>query len=563
MGRPFKKVVFINESGQDQSELISLLDRLRLGTSTIHSVLLSEVNASFLKALNPFFCILILPDGEYDLATGVLPFRDLVEEKTVVPLFIFSKQVTKLSNVSAQILEGVKIVDTNNIDTKELSTSIRKLTHSWTRVLSPTRPTNVRRVASLVDFDDLCEKISEDLSLSKTARSTRALLYLRLVTIPDRQTNTPHQPESISIDGIDIILRCIRRGDMAAQISKSELLIVLNGVRSLTIDYAVLRIKTELAYKYCQQAGELFSYPSIGWVRMNEDNTVEKLIISAKQAERQSHLLNRDNEDIPSFHSKVIFGPEFIDQAIENNLFDIVYQPIINIQNNSMLAAESFVRLRWRGGWVAPKSIINTLAETGRLDSFHRNLITTVFSQIHHWRKYSRNLKIVLKLPWEYMHSSQVHNILFDLATTSNIFPESVIVKIEASEYLQLGSAGHIENLTLLKESGCLTLLTNVHFEHLDRGIVEEQPWDYISLDPELTDSQFFYDQYEKLIEARDKIHANQTKLIVQGIEDREMLLTLRSLKFDFGLGYHIGVPAQACDSLTRFAQASYQRQAP
>ncbi|MFT7879756.1 MAG: EAL domain-containing protein [Sulfurimonas sp.] len=183
----------------------------------------------------------------------------------------------------------------------------------------------------------------------------------------------------------------------------------------------------------------LYIKSSIGIVIIEPNTTnIEELIryadISMYQAKREGNKgFSYYNSEL-DVQRKALFQLQHeLNQAISNGEFQLYYQPIVNIRDNTLKAAEAL--LRWNHpnkGQMAPSTFIDLAIESGLIDDIGWWVVEHVSKQISEWKSHGKyHLKYVsININAKQLLSHRFIERFFDVLDQYGIKPSEIKVEI-------------------------------------------------------------------------------------------------------------------------------------
>jgi EAL domain-containing protein (putative c-di-GMP-specific phosphodiesterase class I) len=234
-----------------------------------------------------------------------------------------------------------------------------------------------------------------------------------------------------------------------------------------------------------------------------------------------------------------------IRNAIKNKEFELYYQPKINFKTSKISGVEALVRWNHPGkGIIHPKEFIPFLEESTLIIEVGKWIFEEACKQSNIWKLDGVNLKIAVNI--SQLQLKQDDFIDFIKATLENFDVSSDDIEIELTESLSVNIEDDIKKLQQVKDMGISISIDDFGTGYSSLSYLENLPISKIKID------LFFVQNLnnlrnrkitETIINLANKLNL---KTISEGIETKEQLDLLKSLKCDEGQGYYFSRPVSS-----------------
>lgn len=231
--------------------------------------------------------------------------------------------------------------------------------------------------------------------------------------------------------------------------------------------------------------------------------------------------------------------------ALENDGFEVHYQPIYSISQKHYATSEALVRMRDpEFGMISPAEFIPMAEENGMII----DIGLTVFEKV---------CRFVAENPYEKAGFETVgvnlsvvqcmqENLADDLIAIMeryHINPQRI--KLEITETVAAASEGTLQNtMTRLIDYGCSFALDDFGIGYSSLSNMLTLPLKLIKLDKSLIDRMVGNEHMKMALESIiDLIHRLNMRVVAEGVEVTEELEILKSLSCDFIQGYYFSKP--------------------
>ncbi|MEO0540848.1 MAG: EAL domain-containing protein [Cyanobacteria bacterium P01_A01_bin.105] len=249
-------------------------------------------------------------------------------------------------------------------------------------------------------------------------------------------------------------------------------------------------------------------------------------------------------------------------QAIEQEEFELYYQPIVDLKSGQVAGFEAL--LRWiheERGFVSPGEFIPLAEETGLIIPLGQWVLTTACQQIQRWHQaFVSNppLSVSVNLSARQFNQSDLVEKIHTLLQQTRLQPEGL--KLELTESVAMENVNlAIEQLLKLRKMGLKISLDDFGTGYSSLSYLHRFSIDTLKVD------RSFVSRMDTATEDRDIAHTIITlshqlgmTVVAEGIETQAQLQKLRDMGCDYGQGYFFAKPltaAKATELLQQPAQ--------
>ncbi len=236
--------------------------------------------------------------------------------------------------------------------------------------------------------------------------------------------------------------------------------------------------------------------------------------------------------------------------ALENNEFQVYYQPQINMKSGEIIGMEAL--LRWNSkelGNISPMEFIPLAEKTGFIIPIGNWVLETVCKQNELWKdkgyKYESiavNVSMVQFIQWDFIEN--IKNIL----SIYNVSPNSLELEITENSLLECTE----ENFKKIEDLRALGI--KISLDDFGTGYSSLNYLRMFSINTVKIDKSFISDianKYEQKLITEVIInlsHKLDYKVVAEGIENKEQLQLLQSMDCDFAQGFYFSKAANYVD---------------
>ncbi|WP_116964577.1 putative bifunctional diguanylate cyclase/phosphodiesterase [Fastidiosibacter lacustris] len=407
------------------------------------------------------------------------------------------------------------------------------------------------------------EKVfSTQLDLAFTQNSKLALLYIDIDHFKHINDGFGHDFGDCLLHELAIRLKSnIRKTDFIARIGSDEFAIILNDIQT----EENIRTTVNHLYSIIHQVIVIDAYPiniraSMG-VAIYPDHAIDRQTLlkyadmtmyESKKAGGNSYCIF--NNKIGEHYLRRIDIAKYLERAIINDEFYLVYQPIINLNNNKIPHFE--VLLRWRNkflGEVSPAEFIPVAEELKIIIEIGNWVIRQTFYQLRQWH----DDKVVIYKPTISINLSavQINNASIFLSLLQQTLEQLNLPKSNVT--FEITETVIMENmkttsfvLSMLKGMGFQVSIDDFGTGFCSLGYLKNTDVDYIKIDKFFIDDVLTNLNSRVIVESIIRLgHNLGSAIIAEGIETKEQYQLLKELKCDFIQGYYFSKPLSANDA--------------
>ena len=235
-------------------------------------------------------------------------------------------------------------------------------------------------------------------------------------------------------------------------------------------------------------------------------------------------------------------------RALENNEFEIHYQPQIAIDGGSIIGAEAL--LRWRHpqrGLIMPDEFIPVAEDTGLIVPIGEWVLRTACAQYAEWRHNGLPpIRLAINISARQLRQKNLAEIVAEVLATNGISPADLELEITETSLVQ-NTDGAAVALRELKKLGMMLSLDDFGTGYSSLSYLRRFPIDVLKIDRSFVRDISSDPSDAVLVRAIiDLAHSLGMTTVAEGVESSAQLYFLRSHKCNFAQGYFIGRPTSA-----------------
>ena len=286
-------------------------------------------------------------------------------------------------------------------------------------------------------------------------------------------------------------------------------------------------------------------YPDSGATLTLMDHAYKALSEAQKNGYGHIHVYTRSEEE-KKYDELTLFNA--IHYAIDNDEFEVYYQPIVRTSDRQVVAAEALIRWKHKEyGYVPPDIFIPMLEKSGFIVDLGRFVLSEVLKQQKRWEVFKfRPIEVSINMSLlEIEAEGFVENVAKQLSE-HQISPE--LIKFEITEGAAMENETQADKqLHELKKLGVSIALDDFGTGYTSFAYLKKFPADILKIDKSLVDYILENEEDQRIINAMIELgHNLGMKIVVEGIENQKMVDLIASYGCDYMQGYHFSRPLPA-----------------
>ncbi|HKX84544.1 MAG TPA: EAL domain-containing protein [Pyrinomonadaceae bacterium] len=421
------------------------------------------------------------------------------------------------------------------------------------------------KLANRVLFRD---RVSHALDKLHRSRASVGVLFLDLDNFKNINDTLGHDAGDQLLNSVADRLRAsLRSSDTAARLGGDEFAVLVED--SADTNGALLvaeRIMDVLREPFLLNGKKIFVGTSIGIATAAGANEgPEELLRNADVAMYNAKSEGKDRYAIfeSTMHDDLIRRVQLeadMRTALDQNQFEVYYQPIVNLDSESVVGLEALVR--WNHphhGLILPLDFIPVAEETGLIIQLGRWVLEEACAKTREWQTrygYGEGLSVSVNIGSRQFQDESLVEVVETALEKSGLPPQSLILEITESTMLTNTDAV-INKLSELRRMNIRFAIDDFGTGYSSLSYLQRFPVDILKIDKSFIDK--IAPGNEGAAVAKAIITMSDTlrlKTIAEGIENSGQKGQLLGLGCELGQGFHFAEPLRAVE-LTEFLSAS------
>ncbi len=405
--------------------------------------------------------------------------------------------------------------------------------------------------------------LRSSINSAKRYSHTVALLFLDLDNFKHINDTMGHQTGDFLIQSAAANLKLVlRESDYIARFGGDEFAIILPQIDTQgAIDVAdkinkclaSMRTPTiDKSHRTTSSIG-IAIYPEHGQDDKELLSNADLAMYQAKARGRGCWHLFSKSDDTRKRFENLIYWRNKINDALSHDKFELYYQPIVSLRDNSTSHYEVLIRMRDDdngGEIILPAPFINVAEKTGLIHSIDHFVVKKAIEEIDKRNHLGQRLKLAINLSAHAFGDDKLLELLQSILSTSTIDPGQLIFEITETAALS-DLSGAAELIQKIRSLGCLFALDDFGVGFSTFYYLKELPVDYVKIDGSFIQKLPNNRNDQILVKAITEIAKElNKKVIAEFVEDNETMALLKKFDVDYAQGFHIGIPAKTIENI-------------
>ncbi|MBI3560909.1 MAG: EAL domain-containing protein [Gammaproteobacteria bacterium] len=381
-----------------------------------------------------------------------------------------------------------------------------------------------------------------------------ALVYLDLDQFKYVNDTVGHAAgDRLLIECTELLINNIREGDLVARFGGDEFTVLLYNIDRNHVMTALENIRKVFErYRFLEASQTFIVTCSIGATMIDSQTTSAETALAqadlacnvAKlQGRNCAHLYSaEDNEQ--SAMTEDIGWIARVRDAIDNDRFELMYQPIFAVHDHSIYGYEVLLRLPTTDGKsIMPGGFIPAAERFGLVHRLDRWTVTRAMQSLAELHQANLTTRFAINLSGRSFDNLELLDIIQGILRETNLNPSALTFEVtETAAIANLQSARKF--IGRLKDLGCLLALDDFGTGFCSFTYLKHLPVDTLKIDGSFVQGITQAKVDQTMVQSINQIaHALGKTTIAEFVEDHHTLEVLREIGVDYAQGHYLGKP--------------------
>lgn len=401
-------------------------------------------------------------------------------------------------------------------------------------------------------------RLEELMAAAKQGQGSIAVLFLDLDDFKKINDTLGHTAgDEVLIETAQRLTRCVSDKDTVARLGGDEFVILFNQVDSPQhLLQTVKQISFELHQPIQSENRDLLIATSMGVsIYPGDGETATDLLRNADTAMYHSKAHGKNQysfftSDMNANMSRRLRIEECMVRALENQEYEVYYQPQFDLRQRRLVGAEAL--LRWHSpelGLVSPAEFIPIAEQNGKIIAIGHFVIEQAVAQCAEWvDRLTPEFRIAVNLSPRQFRDKDVLKVVSQCMAKHQLAGHHL--EFEVTEGVLLRGYDTVNDvLTGLHEQGISISMDDFGTGYSSLSYLQDYPFDMVKIDRSFVSNMTTSDHSRELVKAIISMaHSLQLKVLAEGVETAEQAMLLLEFDCDLIQGFLMGQAVSAKD---------------
>ncbi|GIO04019.1 hypothetical protein J31TS6_00470 [Brevibacillus reuszeri] len=400
------------------------------------------------------------------------------------------------------------------------------------------------------------QHLGKEIMQAKRFHSNMAVLFLDLDRFKDVNDSFGHDVgDLLLIEAAKRLKSCVKPGDMVGRLGGDEFTVLISNLTEREEAAAVAEQIMQVMQQPFHLNGQAFNISSsIGISLFPQDgDNAEDLLKRADTALYTVKSRGRNGFDFfdPSMEAKSlerILMENELRKAIEQEHFQIYYQPKMDIKTGTLTGMEALVRwVHPELGIIPPNRFIPIAEESGMIIPLGEWILKESCRQNKRWHDQGYELKVSVNLSVRQIYQKDLLDMIKATLEETQLEPEWLELEITESIFVKMDEATVV--LQQIREIGIHISIDDFGTGYSSFSYIKSLPVDTIKIDASFIRDVHHNQESQAIVKAIVTIADSlNMKVVAEGIELNDQVAALQENGCGHGQGYLFSRPLATAD---------------
>jgi len=403
-------------------------------------------------------------------------------------------------------------------------------------------------------------RVEHALTRAQRRNAEVAVLFLDLDNFKTINDTLGHASgDALLISVAERLLACLRVSDTASRLGGDEFAVLIED--TIDTEGGILvaeRIREVLRTPFLIDGKQVFAGVSVGIATSSSaKETPEELLRNADVAMYMAKSQGKNQYAVfeNAMHDAVLRQAELeleLRNAIDQDEFEMVYQPIIDLNNGDVMAMEALIRWNHpRNIHIGPNEFVPIAEETNLMPRLGEWILNEACREAAKWQdefEPTKPLDITVNISSRQFLDGSLVDAVRSALYSSGLNPQNLILEITEGTMLS-NTEATINKLEELRLLGVRLAIDDFGTGYSSLSYLHKFPIDVLKIDRSFIEK--INDGHEGAAMARAIISMSETlhlETIAEGIETPDQITALKDLGCEMGQGYLFAKPLSRHD---------------
>lgn len=267
----------------------------------------------------------------------------------------------------------------------------------------------------------------------------------------------------------------------------------------------------------------------------------EIALMSARNSASTFAIYSEDNKQL-DINAWDIEGD--LDAALENDEFELNYQPQVSIQTGIVFGAEALIR--WKSedrGYIRPDIFIKLAEQSGQIEAITWWVLNRALREVVEWPKAWKPLKVAVNISAVVLKDISFVDSVKSALNIWGVSSEQLVLEITESALMEDTTSSFI-TLEELKALGVGISIDDFGTGYSSMAYFKNIPANELKIDQSFIFYMLKNEMDQHVVNTVIELaHGFNLRVVAEGIEDQDTFESLKNLGCDVGQGFHIAKP--------------------